>query len=423
MRKWLRLLIVLVVVLALDAVAFGVYGVFGHDATMKTASSMDIDQYPKQTRVTGCLKPMGPRPGVADFRYLIMSQLEGRDDGLAGCKKIANSSGAYSDHADGRAWDWHAVAKNPADIARVGLVLNWLLRTDERGNRNAMARRLGMTYIIWNHQFYRVGSDQAHWVPYTGTADPHDTHVHFSFSVAGADRRTSWWTERGPLLWTFNDAAAQGPMLYGDGAQVPLAGDWDGDGRDTVGIYNPADRRFSLRDTLAAGQPTATTPPVGAFGAMPFAGDWNGDGVDEVGVYEPIGRRFMFFTLAGAEARPAQIFGADGDLPIIGDWDGDGVDDIGSYSPARRTYSRLLADGTSRTDSFGNAGDTPLAGDWDGDRRDDLGVFRKSNHTFLLSGADGHSVRSVRLSTSRHRPVVGDWDGDGTDEEGTVATT
>jgi hypothetical protein len=139
MRKWLRLLIVLVVVLAVDAMAFGVYGVFGHDATMKSAFSLDIDQYAKQTRVTACVKPMAGRPGVADFRYLIMSQLPGRDDGLAVCKKIANSSGAYSDHADGRAWDWRAVARNPADLARVGLVHNWLLRTDERGNRNATA--------------------------------------------------------------------------------------------------------------------------------------------------------------------------------------------------------------------------------------------------------------------------------------------
>src|SRR5688572_26484338 len=100
MRKWLRLLIVLVVVLALDAVTFGVYGVFGHDATMKSAFSLDIAQYTKQTRVAAGAKPMAPRPGGPDFHPRLMSQLGRLDDGLPVCKKLANASGAYSDHAD-----------------------------------------------------------------------------------------------------------------------------------------------------------------------------------------------------------------------------------------------------------------------------------------------------------------------------------
>jgi hypothetical protein len=366
---------------------------------------------------------------VAAFRAMILSQVGGRDDGLAVCKQIANGSGDFSDHADGRAWDWHMIASRATDRALVDRVLDWLLRTDERGQRNAMARRIGITYIIWNHLYYRVRGDDARWVPYTGTSDPHDTHVHFSFSVAGAGQQTSWWTERGPLRWQLRGLPGT-PFALGEGPLRPLAGDWNSDGRDTLGAYDPTSRQFTLWYALAAGASATTTPPIGPFGAIPFAGDWNGTDGDEIGVYEPLARRFSFFFSSGAEARPAQVFGAAGDLPLIGDWDGDGIDDIGSYTPERRTFSLLLPDGSVRTTVFGAVNDTPIVGDWNGDGIDDIGVFRSSTNTFFFAGADERSassraggsqaVRSVKYPDTRHLPVIGDWDGGGTDTEGVV---
>jgi len=396
--------------------------VIGRADPMKALTEFDIDSYPMRTTVTACADPLVSKPGVADFRNLLLSQVGGDDDGLAVCKKIANDSGDYSDHADGRAWDWHVSASSPTDRAMVDQVLNWLLRTDERGHRNAMARRIGITYVIWNHLIYRVRDDDARWVPYTSTGDPHDTHVHFSFSVAGATRQTSWWTERGPLVWK-RSTEPDIPLISGAGALRPLAGDWDGDGRDTVGVYNPANRRFLVRGEVTSGGPYVMTPRIGPFGAIPVAGDWDGEGGDEVGVYEPLARSFSFYSILGAPARPSQVFGVAGDLPIVGDWDGDGVDDIGTYTPGSQTFTRLLPDGSVRAKNFGSFNDTPVVGDWDGDGVDDVGVFRSSNHTFLLDAPSvdgGQAVRSVNFGTARHLPVIGDWDGNGTDNEGIV---
>ncbi len=390
---------------------------------MAAIAAVDIDAYPARTPIKACADPLRDRPGVAAFRAMILAQLGGRDGGLSVCKEIANGSGTLSDHADGRAWDWLMNARRPTDRAVVDRALDWLLRTDERGHRNAIARRIGITYIIWNHRYYRVGSDDAHWTPYTGTSDPHDTHVHFSFSVAGAAQRTSWWTERGPLRWLLRTVSAT-PFALGEGAVRPLAGDWDGDGRDTVGAYDAASRRFTLWSALATGAPATTTPAIGPFGAIPFAGDWDATGHDEIGVYEPLARRFSFFTRSGAEARPAQLFGVAGDLPIIGDWNGDGIDDIGSYTPASRTFSLLLPDGSVRTRAFGAVNDTPIVGDWNGDGVDDIGVFRSFTNTFWFAGesAAGGSPAGVSITYTgtRHLPVIGDWDADGTDTEGVV---
>lgn len=71
----------------------------------------------------------------------------------------------------------------------------------------------------------------------------------------------------------------------------PLAGDWDGDGRDSVGLYVPSNGTFFLTNQNAA----STAEHQFIFGSpcgvvqcfTPIAGDWNGDGTDTVGVYGP----------------------------------------------------------------------------------------------------------------------------------------
>ena len=32
---------------------------------------------------------------------------------------------------------------------------------------------------------------------------------------------------------------------------IPIAGDWNGDGKDTIGLYNPATSTFYLRNTIS----------------------------------------------------------------------------------------------------------------------------------------------------------------------------
>ena len=381
--------------------------------------AVDIDGYPARTEVTACAEPLVGKPGVVAFRSLVLSQLGGGDDGLQVCKLIANDSGSLSDHADGRAWDWHVEAKRATDRARVDRLLNWLLRPDERGHRNAMARRIGITYIIWNHQYYRVSSDDARWVPYTSTGDPHDTHVHFSFSVAGAAQETSWWADRAPLTWLV-PGAREVPLTFGQGPDQPVVGDWDGDGRDTMGVFDPVGRRFSLRNGISAGPADLITPPIGPFGAVPLVGDWDGDGRDELGVYDSVQRRFSFTSLTGAQLRSSLVLGAAGDVPVVGDWNGDGTDDIGIFTSGTQTFSLRQQDGSVTERRLGETHDAPVIGDWDGDRVDDLGMYNATTRMFALRAADG-SLRQQFLGGFRDTPVVGDWNGSGRDAPATVS--
>src|SRR3712207_8158248 len=91
----------------------------------------------------------------------------------------------------------------------------------------------------------------------------------------------------GPADLTFNF----GP---GGAGWRPLVGDWNGDGVDTVGLYDPVGSVFFLRDMNAAGPADLTFNfgPGGA-GGRPLVRDWNGDGGDTVGPYDPLNSVFF----------------------------------------------------------------------------------------------------------------------------------
>jgi hypothetical protein len=75
-------------------------------------------------------------------------------------------------------------------------MLKWLFASDSHGNPDAMFRRLGLMYIIWNKRIW--GSWSQHWEPYScsGVTLCHVDHMHFSFGWAGAEKKTSYWTHK-----------------------------------------------------------------------------------------------------------------------------------------------------------------------------------------------------------------------------------
>lgn len=90
-------------------------------------------------------------------------------------------------------FDWGVNARSAADRTRVAKVMRWLLTTDRFGNRYAMARRLGIQYMIWNRKIWGSYAADSGWRRYRG-ASLHTDHVHFSFTWAGARARMSFWT-------------------------------------------------------------------------------------------------------------------------------------------------------------------------------------------------------------------------------------
>ncbi|MFA9428659.1 S-layer homology domain-containing protein [Egicoccus sp. AB-alg2] len=164
----------------------------------------NIDAYARYEGQSQCLSE--EQPGVRDFRALLQRTYGANGGGiLRNC-----SQGGKSEHKEGRAYDWMLNANNASDRRKADEVLGWLLATDEHGNRHAMARRLGIMYIIWNRQVWNAYRPDEGWRPYTG-ASPHTDHIHFSFTWDGALRRTSYWRPL-PDVNSSTPASTSGPF-------------------------------------------------------------------------------------------------------------------------------------------------------------------------------------------------------------------
>ena len=91
---------------------------------------------------------------------------------------------------------------------------------------------------------------------------------------------------------------------------------------------------------------------------MPVSGDWDGNGTTEVGVRRP-GEGTFYPRMPDGTSSPVWLGDAD-DLPVTGDWNGDGVSDLGVWTPATATFTQgagrtpTAARGVLRTVRFGN---------------------------------------------------------------------
>jgi len=146
-----------------------------------------------------------PKPGVTAFAALMRARYK---TGAFGTYRPC--LGDTSEHYDSRALDWMLNANNAQQKAIANSVVAWL---SARGG--VMARRFGISYIIWNHKVWKEYRSQNGWTVYTGSV-PHTDHVHLSFSWDGAMKRTSWWTG------TANRVVDLGPCRVYAGQFAPL---------------------------------------------------------------------------------------------------------------------------------------------------------------------------------------------------------
>ncbi len=171
--------------------------------------------------------------------------------------------------------------------------------------------------------------------------------------------------------------------------------DYNGDGRDDLAVWRPADGRW----VIDFGAPF--TPEVlyfGRTGDLPASGDYDGDGSTDPAVFRASSG---LWAVSGVTRF---YFGHPGDVPVPADYNGDGLTDLAVFRPATGLWA---ARGVTRS-YFGLAGDLPIPGDYDGTGRAGLGVFRPASGLWAVRG-----VTRAYFGSGGDYPVPADYSGDG----------
>jgi len=160
----------------------------------------------------------------------------------------------------------------------------------------------------------------------------------------------------------------------------------------------------------------ATVQQWGASTDVPLRGDFDGDGINDTAVWRPSSGTFFVIPSSNPGAPILQQWGTNGDIPVAGDYDGDGKTDFAVFRPSTGTWFIIPSSNPSTPilRQWGTQGDIPVPGDYDGDGKTDFAVFRPSNGTWFIIPSSNPSVPILRQwGTNGDMPVPGDYDGDG----------
>lgn len=274
--------------------------------------------------------------------------------------------------------------------------------------------RVQATYSSSNQQVLTISSTGSYTAVGAGTAT-------ITAQTASGKRYTSTVTVSGTAPSTvvqltddWNTLRMSAEFGFGQAGDDILVGDWDGDGKDTLGIRRG--HTFYLHNTL--GGSADYVFKFGRAGDEVLVGDWNGDGFDTLGVRR--GKRFFLNdSLQGGVAEHEFSYGRDGDEVLVGNWNGGSADTISVRRGISFFINFDLTGGIAdREYRYGRAGDEVLVGDFDGDGRDTV-TLRRGNILYVNNEhLGGNADMAVTFGRAGEPVFVGDWNGDGIDTPG-----
>lgn len=169
---------------------------------------------------------------------------------------------------------------------------------------------------------------------------------------------------------------------FGATGDLPVIGKWTTAPESGIGLFRPSEKRWRLdsnsNDTLDNCNADACIN-FNSYqaGDIPVVGDWLGQGTSQLGLFRPSTRQWFLNrnnkkTFDGCGKDSCFYFGSPGDYPVIGDWNGTGIGKIGVFRPSTGEWF-LDLNGNNKWDGptldlyvpgFGTAGDIPVVGKW-----------------------------------------------------------
>jgi hypothetical protein len=244
-------------------------------------------------------------------------------------------------------------------------------------------------------------------------------------SNIGVFRGKTWSVDyNGNGYWNSGDKTAN--FGVGDGKDIPVTGDWNGNGKTKIGVVRGKTWSVDYNGNgyWDSSDKTATFG-VGDGKDKPVTGDWNGNGKTKIGA---VRGKTWYVDYNGngywdSSDKTATFGVGDGqDKPVTGDWNGNGKTNIGVVR-GNKWYVDYNGNGYwdsgDKTATFGGGDgkDIPVTGDWSGNGKTNIGVVR-GNKWYVDFNGNGYWDPSDKTATfgvgdGKDIPVVGKWSGTG----------
>jgi hypothetical protein len=257
------------------------------------------------------------------------------------------------------------------------------------------------------------------------------THVpRFDFTGIGRDD-IAVFRPGSSATWFINPNTATQPAFpfpLGGAGDIPVPGDYDGDGITDYAVFTPSTSTFTIYGSTV-GQYSVT---YGGLGDIPVPGDYTGIGKTDVAVFRRNDPKFggadswnidptqgpgLKNTSGRGTGSYAVGFGAPTDIPVPGDYpttpggSGDGKTDIAVFRPG--SPDTWFIDFGGYHVDFGGGGDTPVPADYSGDGTTDIATFVPGSTDTWLINPDGGSNQNYAVSYGQGggTPVPADYNG------------
>ena len=241
------------------------------------------------------------------------------------------------------------------------------------------------------------------------------------------------WVEdaNGNFAWDGTSVDRLIHWSLGQTGEVPVIGDWNGDGKSKVGLYINGTWYLDFNGNGVWDGPNVDKLVYfGGPGFAPYVGDWNGSGTSKMAVHKDGTWMIDFngnFAWDGPGVDKLIFFGGPGYTPVVGDWNGSGSAKIGAHLNGLwiLDYNGNLAwDGVSvdKLLFFGGPGYRPMMGDWNGSGSTKIGAHLNGLWILDYNGNlawDGTGVdKLIFFGGPEYTAMVGDWNGSGSSKVG-----
>lgn len=221
-----------------------------------------------------------------------------------------------------------------------------------------------------------------------------------------------WRPSSGVWFCLGGAGSQQFATAWGMQGDLPVQGDYDGDGKTDLAIYrltNGAGSWWIYRSSDGS----YYTVSLGVTGDQAAPADYDGDGKTDPAVFHQSGSNGVWNIAQSSTQTVVNItFGLYDDKPAPADYDGDGKADQAVWRNSSATFYMLRStDGQWQSQALGATNDSPVPADYDGDGKADHAV-RHNDDWVIKQSSNGQSITVTWLSGT-YTAVQNDYDNDG----------